>query len=111
MTDFVTSAPTSSVGGADAGRVYVYSTRSGKVLWHVDGRAGDSLGIGIEAAGDANRDGVPDVVASAPGAGKAYVYSGKDGSILVTLSAENSGDNFGRHVSTAETSITMDSPM
>jgi hypothetical protein len=99
MPDFVTSAPTKNAGGANAGRVYVYSSKSGKLLWSVSGRPGDQLGIGLEAAGDANHDGIPDVVASAPGAGKAYIYSGKDGKLLVTMTAEDPNDEFGRHVS------------
>jgi hypothetical protein len=99
VADIVTSAPTKAIGGAAAGRVYAYSTKSGSLLWSVDGKPGDQLGSGIEAAGDTNRDGVPDVVASAPGAGKAYVYSGKDGHTLLTFSAEKSSDNFGQHVS------------
>jgi hypothetical protein len=98
VPDFVTSAPTKSIGGANAGRVYVYSTKSGKLLWSVDGHPNDRLGIGIEAAGDANHDGIPDVVASAPGAGKAYILDGQDGKILVTMTAENAADSFGRHV-------------
>lgn len=97
--DVVASAPTKAIGGASAGRVYVYSTRSGRLLWKVDGKPGDTLGIGIEAAGDANKDGVPDVVASAPGGGYACIYSGKDGSVLQTLTAEAASDQFGRHVS------------
>jgi hypothetical protein len=99
VPDFVTSAPTKDIGGANAGRVYVYSTKLGKLLWSVDGKPGDQLGLGIEAAGDTNHDGIPDVVASAPGAGKAYIYSGKDGKLLVTMTAEDRGDSFGRHVS------------
>ncbi|MBZ5601183.1 MAG: FG-GAP-like repeat-containing protein [Acidobacteriia bacterium] len=98
VPDFVTSAPTR---GRNAGRVYVYSTKSGKLLWSVDGNPGDQLGLGIEAAGDTNRDGIPDVVASAPGAGKAYIYSGKDGRLLVTMTAESKSAQFGRHVSGA----------
>jgi hypothetical protein len=101
VPDFVTSAPTKDLGGQNAGRVYVYSTKTGKLIWSVDGKPGDQLGIGIEAAGDANHDGIPDVVASAPGAGKAYIYSGKDGSVLVTMTAEDAADNFGRHVAGA----------
>ncbi len=101
VNDVVTSAPTKAIGGAGAGRVFVYSARGGKLLWSVDGRPGDQLGLGVECAGDANRDGVPDVIASAPGAGKAYVYSGKDGRVLLTLDAENKDDNFGRHVAGA----------
>ena len=65
----------------------------------MDGHPGDRLGSGIEAAGDANHDGVPDVIASAPGAGKAYVYSGKDGHALLTFTAEKTSDAFGQHVS------------
>src|SRR3954452_16033080 len=99
VPDIVTSAPTRAIGGAAAGRVYVYSTKGGRLLWSVDGKPGDQLGSGVEAAGDANHDGVPDVVASAPGAGKAYIYSGKDGHTLFTFSAEKRSDNFGQHVS------------
>jgi hypothetical protein len=99
VPDVVTSAPTKAIGGEAAGRVYLYSTKTGALLWSVDGRPGDQLGSGVEAAGDVNRDGVPDVVASAPGAGKAYVFSGKDGRPLLTFSAEKTSDNFGQHVS------------
>lgn len=96
--DIVTSAPTKDIGGAAAGRVYLYSTKTGALIWSADGRPGDRLGTGLEAAGDTNRDGVADVVASAPGAGKAYVYSGKDGRVLVTMTGEKTSDGFGRHV-------------
>ena len=99
VPDIVTSAPTKAIGGAAAGRVYVYSTKGGRLIWSIDGKPGDQLGSGVEAAGDTDHDGVPDVIASAPGAGKAYVYSGKDGRPLLTFSAEKSADNFGQHVS------------
>jgi hypothetical protein len=98
VTDVVTSAPG---GPAAAGRVYLYSTKSGRLLWKVDGKPGDTLGIGVEGAGDTNKDGIPDVIASAPGSGHAYVYSGKDGRVLLTFNAEQTSDAFGRHVSGA----------
>jgi hypothetical protein len=102
VPDVVTSAPTKAVGGANAGRIYVYSTASGRLLWSANGHPGDQLGSGIEGAGDTNHDGVPDVIASAPGAGYVKVYSGKDGRVLLTLNAENKNeDAFGRHVSKA----------
>jgi hypothetical protein len=88
-TDFVTSAPTRNNG---AGAVYVYSAKTGKMLWRVDGEPGARLGIGIESAGGGN------VIASAPGAGKAYILSGRDGKKLVEMTAEDKGDAFGRHV-------------
>jgi hypothetical protein len=79
--------------------VYLYSTKTGKLLWKVDGTDNDRLGTGVEGAGDTNKDGVPDVIASAPGSGRAYVYSGKDGHVLLTMKAETSADNFGAHAS------------
>jgi hypothetical protein len=99
VPDVVTSAPTSNAGGENAGRIYVYSTKSGKLLWTADGHAGDQLGTGVEAAGDTNGDGIPDVIASAPGGGYAKIYSGRDGRVLQTLKAENPADDFGRHAS------------
>ena len=101
VNDLVTSAPTHLVDGQPAGRVYVYSGKTGKLLWSQTGPAGGRLGIGVECAGDTNADGIPDVVAAAPGAGKAYVYSGKDGKTLLTLGAGDPNENFGRHASGA----------
>jgi hypothetical protein len=97
VADIVTSAPTKDVGGANAGKIYVYSTGTKHLLWSVDGRPGDQLGTGVEGAGDTNGDGVPDVIASAPGAGEAFVYSGKDGRVLLTMKADRKTDDFGRH--------------
>ncbi len=101
VVDFVTSAPTKYVGGANAGRVYAYSSKSGKLLWSVDGKAGEQLGTGVESAGDVDGDGTQDVIAGAPYSGRAYIYSGTDGHVLFTLKAENDSDAFGLHVSTA----------
>jgi hypothetical protein len=99
--DFVASAPTKSIGGANAGRVYAYSSRTGKLLWTADGKPGEQLGSGLESAGDVDGDGAQDVVAGAPFSGRAYVYSGKDGHTIFTLRAENDSDAFGQHVSSA----------
>jgi hypothetical protein len=98
IADVVTSAPTKAIGGAGAGRIYVYSTATGGLRWTADGQPGDRLGIGVEAAGDSNRDGTPDVIASAPGGGYAKVYSGDDGRVLLTVRGEDKGDAYGRHV-------------
>lgn len=96
IADVVTSAPTHAAG---AGKVYVYSAKSGKLLWSALGDSAASLGIGIEAAGDVNADGVPDVIAGAPGTDEAFVYSGSDGTVLLRLEGETQGDAFGTRVS------------
>lgn len=99
IADFVTSAPTRTIGeGPNAGKVYVYSGGSGDLLWTADGKPAEQLGLGIDAAGDVNGDGVPDAIAGAPGGDRAYVYSGKDGSVVLEVSAREEGEFFGREV-------------
>lgn len=102
VADVVTSAPTHGPGGSNSGRVYVYSTRSGNLLWSADGKPGDQLGTGVEGAGDTNRDGIPDVIASGPGgSGVAYIYSGKDGRVLQSFKSTHPAESFGSHASGA----------
>jgi FG-GAP-like repeat/Tetratricopeptide repeat len=96
--DFATSSPTY---GTSAGRVFTYSGKSGKLLWQVTGQPNESLGFGVERAGDTDADGVPDVVAGAPGSGYAYVLSGKDGHVLRKIGTGNAAESFGRTASTA----------
>ncbi|MEO8200137.1 MAG: FG-GAP-like repeat-containing protein [Gemmatimonadota bacterium] len=97
INDVITSAPSSGAGGANGGKVYAYSSRSGRLLWTRTGDSGDQLGFGVEAAGDVNRDGVADVIVGTAGAGKAFVFSGRDGSTLLTFTGEKD-DAFGQHV-------------
>jgi hypothetical protein len=99
--DFTTSAPTYTVDGTPAGRVYVYSGKTGALLWMKTGAKNEQLGIGLHAAGDVNADGVPDVVAGAPGAGFAYVFSGKDGAEILKLGTGDPKETFGAHTATA----------
>jgi hypothetical protein len=102
VTDIVTSAPTHGAQGSNAGRIYLYSVGSGRLLWSADGMPGDQLGTGVEAAGDTNGDGIPDVVASGPsGPGVAYIYSGKDGRVLQSFKSSNADEAFGNHISAA----------
>lgn len=100
VSDFVSTAPTNAEGGTNAGRIYVYSSKTGELLWAKSGAAGARLGIGCDAAGDVNADGVPDVLAGAIGAGEAYVFSGDSGDLLLTVKAEKQPDVFGWAVST-----------
>jgi len=97
VSDVVTSAPTYGANGRPAGKgkIYVYSSRSGDLLWSKTGADGESLGIGLEGAGDVDRDGIADVIAGAPGSSRAYVYSGRDGRLLLTLAPDSSNEGFG----------------
>src|SRR4051794_39553632 len=58
VTDVITSEPYASDGGA----TWVFSGRTGRALHRFGGRAGDQQGYGIADAGDADRDGVHDVL-------------------------------------------------
>ena len=107
-SDLLISAPFKALDGPSAGRIYVYSGATGALLFTRDGSPGECLGIGIESAGDVNRDGHMDAIAGGihnglpnlpPGPGMAYVYSGKDGSTLLTLTRGVANDELGRKVS------------
>jgi hypothetical protein len=96
-SDVVTSAPTNGAGGPNGGRIYVYSSRRGTLLWTAEGEAQDQLGIGLEAAGDINGDDAGDVIAAAPFGGYAKVYDGRNGTVLLTLQTTSPHEAFGRH--------------
>ena len=83
VSDIVVSAPFTGDQQQPSGRVYIYSAKSGTLLWKANGVAGERLGITAEAAGDVNADGMPDLVAT--GGGAAVVYSGNDGRVIRTL--------------------------
>lgn len=101
--DGVNDLIVSAIGfGSNHGRVYVYSGATGDLLFPpITGSvAGWQLGRSVGAAGDVNNDGTLDVIVGATGigAGRAFVYSGVDGSLLRTFLGEVSGDLFGSAV-------------
>lgn len=94
ILDFTTSAPTDGSGGT----VYTYSSGSRALLWKVSGEPGSQLGNGLEAAGDVDADGVPDVIAGAPAGDYALVLSGSDGREIFRLAPAGEGEGFGTQV-------------
>ncbi len=106
--DALTSAPWHVERGNTTGLLVALSGRTGEELWRWVGEPGSLLGYAIADAGDVDGDGVHDIVAGAPGAGagpspagQAYVYSGANGSTLLTVDGEAPGDGFGTAVASA----------
>ncbi len=83
------------------GAAWLYSGANGGVVHEFDSVYGGSLnGSSVGGAGDVDDDGVPDVIIGAPhpGAGRATVYSGADGTEIHSFVGDDPGEAFGRRV-------------
>lgn len=80
--DVVIGSPSDDAAGASTGAAFVFSGRTGSLLWSFHGEVdGDGLGYSVDGAFDANGDGRPDLVTGSRFNG-AYVFSGADGQTL-----------------------------
>ncbi len=95
--EILVSAPYTTVGNVSVqGRVYVFNGKDGEPLYILDDPqplAGEVFGWRLASGGDINKDGVPDILVGAPykdvgknpAQGVAFVFSGADGKLLLTL--------------------------
>lgn len=112
--DIAIGAPNRAEGGVQAGKVYIRSGADGSLIRSHVGAPNDNLGNEIAGVGDLNDDGVPDYVVGAPsglaappvGPGRAFLYSGCDGTVIRMWTGEADGDRFGRIVSGGGNALT-----
>jgi len=102
VPDVYSSDFDSNLGGVGSGAAWVHSGSDGRRIHRFVGRPGEGLGSGSARAGDLDGDGVDDLVVGAwsnsdiaDKAGKVYVFSGRTGLVLTTLTGRVPGDTFG----------------
>lgn len=106
IPDQVAAAP--GAGPHGLGEAYVFSGMDGATLYTLrpmtETTSGGTFGTFFAAgAGDSNADGTPDIFigdyaavrGTATDTGRAYLYSGSDGTLLHTFEAEADGDGIG----------------
>lgn len=75
------------VGTFGRGQAFFFSGADGSLIRTLSNPAGGAglFGVGLAGVGDVNGDSIPDVLIGARDQNKAYVFSGADGSLLLTL--------------------------
>jgi hypothetical protein len=102
--DIIVGAYKDDNAGSDSGSASVFSGHDGSLIYQFNGSAeGDLFGYSVSGGGDVNQDGYPDVVIGAPGSngslGSVNIYSGIDGSHIITIIGYEKSQRFGSVVS------------
>lgn len=116
--DFIVGTPEADINGmVDAGAAYVFSGKTGQLLYPIYGTSGgDHLGSSVGISGNVDGEGGDDLIVGVPGkdvfsagnsatladAGAAYVYSGSDGMLLYQFEGKETADRLGGSVGFAE---------
>lgn len=114
FADLLVGAPRDASSGALAGKLYLYLGGPGALFdTDNDGEVpgffpGDQMGAALSLHGDLNGDGFSDAVIGAPSAdsvgvdsGRAYVYLGREDSVLsnpLLIDGERAGERFSKRV-------------
>ena len=108
--ELLIGAPGANGVGPGSGMVLVLSSVNGSVLFQFSGaETGFNMGSAVAGSDDINGDGVPEIVVGANQAdrtdrkGIVEVFSGLDGSVLLSLQALNPSRAFGSAVAAGDT--------
>ncbi|MCH9032072.1 MAG: FG-GAP repeat protein [candidate division Zixibacteria bacterium] len=101
--DLIVGASRNDGSANNAGRAYVFSGRTGELLYVFSGEgSSDGFGVSVGGAGDVNDDNFDDIIIGAyqndgngGNSGRAYVFSGADGDTLYVYTGQGGGDVFG----------------
>ena len=99
--DVIIGAP-QFTGDSSYGRAYVYSGRTGGLLYTFTGDITyGAFGFSVSGGSDLDDDGTPDFVIGESDGCLVHVYSGQSGAKLMTLLPDSAASGFGRFVANA----------
>jgi len=114
--DVIVGAPFNDAGGTSAGRAYILDGENGNRLrTHTGQNAGDQFGTAVAGVRDLNDDGNDDYIIGEPrndqianDAGRATIFNGDTGGVLIRLTGDAAGDRFGSAIASDRFTVTFD---